>query len=174
VEQRILVPLDGSDIGEAVLSKIENLILGTTPLVDAEVTLLQVISRMNYSSLTDNDAAQLPYSESEVKELTEKALSYLNTVASSLTQKGIRVKTMVTFGHAAEEIVKAAHEVNANLIAMSTHSRQGFIRWVIGSVTDKVLRLEGRIPVLAVRAQNNKEEIPVLPIESLHSMMKHS
>jgi nucleotide-binding universal stress UspA family protein len=173
MEQRILVPLDGTEIGEAVLSKIETLVLGTTPLVDAEVTLLQVVSRMNYSPLTDNDAAQLPYSETEVKELTEKSLSYLNKVAGSLSQKGIRVKTVVTFGHAAEEIVRVAHEVNANLIAMSTHSRQGFVRWVIGSVTDKVLRLEGKIPVLAVRAQN-KEEIPVFPIESLHSMMKHS
>jgi nucleotide-binding universal stress UspA family protein len=174
MEQRILVPLDGSEVGEAVLIKIKELVLGSTPRMDTQVTLLQVISKMNYNMLTDNDAAQLPYDESEVKELTQKSQAYLDKVAASLNSTGIEVQTMVSFGHAAEEIVKAAHAIKANLIAMSTHSRNGFVRWAIGSVTDRVLRLEGKIPVLAVRAQNKEAESPVLPMESLHSLMKHS
>jgi nucleotide-binding universal stress UspA family protein len=174
MEQRILVPLDGSEIGEAVLPKVEDLILGTSPRIEAEVFLLRVVSKLNYNMLTDDDAAQLPYSAAEVKELTQTTQTYLDKIARGLTNKGIKVQTMVAFGHAAEEIVKAARDTKVNLIAMSTHSRKGFIRWAIGSVTDKVLRLEGKIPVLAVRAQSETEAAPTLPIESLHSMMKQS
>jgi nucleotide-binding universal stress UspA family protein len=59
---------------------------------------------------------------------------------------------MVTVGEAAEEILKAAKETGANLIAMSTHGRSGLGRWALGSVTDKVLHLS-EIPVLTVRAK---------------------
>jgi nucleotide-binding universal stress UspA family protein len=173
MEQKIVVPLDGSEIGEAVLPKVEDLILGSTPPMDAEVTLLRVISKINFNVLTEDDAAQLPYSESEVRELTRAATDYLEKVAAGLRGKGLKVKTSVTFGHAAEEIVTTAQEMKASLIAMSTHSRSNFVKWAIGSVTDKVLRLEGKIPVLAIRAQG-KQENPVIPMESLHSMMKHT
>ena len=60
MEERILVPLDGSDISEAVLPKIEDLVLKTTPRLDAEVTLLKVISKINYNMVTEDEAAQLP------------------------------------------------------------------------------------------------------------------
>ena len=174
MEQRILVPLDGSEVGEAVLLKIKDLVLSSSPPMDTNVTLLQVISKVNFNVLTTDDAAQLPYDESEVKELTRKSQAYLDKVAAGLFATGIKVNTMVSFGHPAEEIVTAAHAIKANLIAMSTHNHNGFVRWAIGSVTDKVLRLEGKIPVLAVRAQGKDEASPVLPMESLHSLMKHS
>ena len=51
----------------------------------------------------------------------------------------------------ADEIIKAEEDVNADLVAMSTHGRAGISRWGFGSVTDKVLR-GGKVPVLMVRA----------------------
>lgn len=174
MEEKILVPLDGSEVSEAVLPKLEDLVLKTTPRMDAEVTLLQVISKMNYSMLTKDDAAQLPIGESELQEITRNAQNYLERVAEGMRNKGIQVKTMVAIGHTAEEIVKAAHETGADLIAMSTHGRNGIIRWAIGSVTDEVIRLEGKIPVLAVRASEKQEKSPVLSMESLQSLVKHS
>ena len=54
-------------------------------------------------------------------------------------------------GSAAEEIIKAADEINADLIAMSTHGRSGLSRWAFGSVTDRVMR-GGNVPILVVRA----------------------
>ena len=42
-------------------------------------------------------------------------------------------------GHAADEIVKMANEIKANLITMSTHVHNGIIRWVKGGITDKVI-----------------------------------
>jgi len=172
--ERILVPLDGSEVGEAVLPKLEELVIRNVPKKEVEVTLLKVISQLNFNFLTDDKAAQLPYSEIELRQLKKEAQEYLEQVAGGLKSKGINVKIMVALGQPAEEIIKASHEINANLIAMSTHGRNGFVRWAVGSVTDKVIRLEGRIPVLAVRTSPQQEGIPVLPKGSLQSLMKHS
>jgi nucleotide-binding universal stress UspA family protein len=58
----------------------------------------------------------------------------------------------VATGDASAEIVKAAEEINANVIAMSTHGRSGLSRWAFGSVTNKVLRRKGKISIAMVRA----------------------
>lgn len=174
MEERILVPLDGTEVGEAVLPKLENLVLKSVPGAEAEVTLLRVIPIVNYNVLTHDERAQLPYTEGDQKELEQKAQGYLEKVAGKLRGKGFTVKTMVKIGPAAEEIVRAAHETNANLIAMSTHGRSGVVRWAIGSVADKVIRLEGKIPVLAVHATRKEEESSILPLGSLQSLVKHS
>ncbi len=173
MEERILVPLNGSEIGEAVLPKLEDLVLKTVSANQAEITLLRVISRMNFNVLTNDDRAQLPISEEDMTVLTKEAKEYLERVAEGMRAKGFNVKTMVADGHAAEKIVEVARDIKANLIAMATHGRSGVVRWAIGSVTDKVIRLEGQIPVMAIKA-SEKQESPVLPLESLQSLVKHA
>jgi nucleotide-binding universal stress UspA family protein len=170
---RILVPMDGTAIGEAVLPKLENLVLENVPHTEAEVILLKVNTIVNFNVLTHDKRAQLPLSENDQKELDEDAQKYLENIAGKLRNKGFNVVTIVKTGNVAEEIVKAAHDLQANLIAMSTHGRSGVVRWAIGSTSDKVIRLEGKIPVFAVHT-NEKEESPVISIGSLQSMVKHS
>jgi nucleotide-binding universal stress UspA family protein len=174
MEKRILVPLDGTEAGEAVLSKLDNLVLKGVPNAVVELTLLKVIQIVNFNVLTTDKRAQLPYSKDDQKQMNNESNSYLEKIAEKLRKQGFQVKTMIRTGAAAEEIVKAANETNASLIAMSTRGRSGIIRWAIGSVTDKVIRLEGKIPVLAVHANQKAEENSVLPIGSLQSLLKHS
>ncbi|MBN1191238.1 MAG: universal stress protein [Dehalococcoidales bacterium] len=173
MEERILIPLDGTEAGEAVLPKVEDLIFKTSPRLDAKITLLKVISRMNFNMLTDDDRAQLPIPEDEAAVLTREAGDYLELVAGKLRKKGMDVKTMVTFGHEADEIVKAARATRAHLIAMSAPHHSGVIRWAIGSVSDKVMRLEGNIPVLAVNPSDKKKSA-AKPMDSLQGMMKQA
>jgi nucleotide-binding universal stress UspA family protein len=174
MEKRILVPLDGTEAGEAVLSKLENLVLRDVPSSDVEITLLKVVPIVNFNVLNADPRAQLPYTEDDRKELSKTASDYLSEVAGKVRSRGFAVRTMVKIGPAAAEIVKAAHETNASLIAMSTRGRSGVIRWAVGSVTDEVIRLEGSIPVLAVHTTRNGEESSVLPLGSLQSLLKHS
>jgi nucleotide-binding universal stress UspA family protein len=171
---RILVPMDGTNVGEAVLPKLENLVLDYVPHTEAEVILLKVNSIVNYNVLTRDKRAQLPYTESDQKELDEKSQSYLENVAGKLRKKGFNVTTMVKTGTVAEEIVNAAHETKANLIAMSTHGRTGIVRWAIGSTSDQVMRLEGTIPVLAVHPSDGTEGSQVLTKHSLQNLVNHS
>ena len=174
MDERILVPLDGSEVGEAILPKIEDLVLRTIPKNELEVILIQVISKINFNFLTEDSYAQIPYSESEVQRLTNEAQEYLNKVAGIMKSKGFIVKTMVAFGRAAEEIVKAAHETNSNLIAMSTHNRISVLRWTLGSVTNDVIRLSEKIPVFAIKASNKEQRTSTLAMGSLQSLVKSS
>jgi nucleotide-binding universal stress UspA family protein len=87
------------------------------------------------------------------------AEEYLAPLAVDLRQHGIRVKTQVRRGPAAEEILRAASESNADLIAMTTHGRTGLGRLLLGSVAETVLRTTP-VPVFLMRA--TEAEVPSL------------
>ena len=150
--EKILVPLDGSKAAEAALPNVEDLVIRMAPKTVIEVTLLQVISNLTYNVMTPEEEAQIPYCDKELNQIKQNALDYLEKVAAKLRAKGIGVKTMVAVGHAAEEIIEAAKQTGANVIAMSTHGYSGIKRWALGSVADKVLRIS-EIPVFIIRAK---------------------
>ena len=150
--ERILVPLDGSKVGEAALPYVEDLVSKLSPEVKVEVNLLQVLAPQVVRAVGGESSVPLNFTEKEMKQATERAMTYLNETGEHLAGKGATVKVRVAVGDASDEIVKAAEEIDANLIAMSTHGRSGFSRWAFGSVTDRVLRREGRIPIAMVRA----------------------
>lgn len=79
------------------------------------------------------------------------AEEYLAPLAVELEKKGVRVKSQVRRGIPAPEIVAAAREIGADLIAMSTHGRGGFGRMIFGSVAEAVLH-QAEIPVFLMRA----------------------
>ena len=153
--EKILVPLDGSLVGESALPYVEDLVSKLSPEVEAEVILLQVLSAERSRTVGGGEGASISaiaYTEKQMEESKKKALDYLNKTGEDLRGKGVTVTAKVAIGDASEEIVKAAEEIDANLIAMSTHGRSGLSRWAFGSVTDKVLRREGRIPIAMIRA----------------------
>ena len=149
--EKILVPLDGSKVGEAALPCVEELVSKLPPALKVEVTLFQVVSSLTHFIVAGEAGVQIPYTEQEMGQIKTKALDYLNKVGEGLRGKGAVVKAEVSTGDAADEISKAADEIGADLVAMSTHGRSGLSRWAFGSVTDKVLR-GGNKPVLMVRA----------------------
>ncbi|MFC1902989.1 universal stress protein [Chloroflexota bacterium] len=150
--EKILVPLDGSKVGESALPYVEDLVSKLSPKVKVEITLLQVIALEIPYAVGGESVPNIAYSREVLEEKREKAMEYLIKTGEALSKKGAKVTTKVAEGNASEEIVKAAEEINANFIAMSTHGRSGFSRWAFGSVTDQVLRREGRIPIIMVRA----------------------
>lgn len=149
--ERIMVPLDGSKVGEAALPLVEELVAKLAPVNKVEVVLLQVVSSLTHYVVAGEASARIPYTEKELEALKEKAQQYLEHAAEGLRQKGAAVSTIITVGDAAEEIGRVAEETKVDLVAMSTHGRSGITRWAFGSVTDKVLR-GGKLPVLMVRA----------------------
>ena len=61
------------------------------------------------------------------------------------------VKSVVLGGFAAEQIIDLAQKTPQTLVAMCTHGRTGVGRWVLGSVTERVVRHSGD-SVLVIRA----------------------
>ncbi|OGO43205.1 MAG: hypothetical protein A2Z05_04120 [Chloroflexi bacterium RBG_16_60_22] len=149
--EKVLVPLDGSKVGEAALPVIDQLVSKLAPGSKVEITLLGVITLLRHWVVVGEASAPVSYTEEELKLIRKRVTDYLERTGQSLKGKGIIVKTMVSSGNASDEILKAAEETKADLIAMSTHGRSGLRRLAFGSITDKVLRAAS-VPVLMVRA----------------------
>ena len=137
----MLVPLDGSALSETVLP-VATAVAG----VDRYgVTLFSV-----WEVLPEELNA---IGERHGRELCQQGMkyfrSYLSNIAESLRQKGIEVTVEVRSGHPAVETMRAAVELQVDMIAMTTHGRQGVVYERRGSVADKVLR-GSAIPVLVV------------------------
>ena len=143
---KALVPLDGSKEGEAVIPYVEELALK----LKAEVILLQVLST-SYQAITAERYGYVSYTAQQMESDKAFARNYLEKVGARLKRKGMTVKSEVRLGIAAEEIIKLADEMYADVVAMSTHGRSGIGRWVFGSVADRVLH-EGNTPLLLVRS----------------------
>jgi len=148
--ERILVPLDGSKLGEAALPYIEDLVTKLPKEPKVEVILFQVVSSLTHFIVAGEAGVQIPYTEQEMEQIKQKAMSYLEKSAEGLRKKGAVVGVRVSTGEPADEINNTANEIDADLVAMSTHGRSGLSRWAFGSVADKVLR-GGNKPVLIVR-----------------------
>ena len=151
MDERVLIPLDGSKVGEAALPVIEQLITKLSPEIKVEVTLLGVITSLTHWVEVGEASAPISYTDEELKSIEQRVISYLDRTGETLRNRGTSVNIKVRKGNAAEEILKTAEEINADMIAMSTHGRSGLRRLAFGSVTDKVLR-GACVPVLMVRA----------------------
>ncbi len=150
--ERILIPLDGSKVGESALIHVENLISRMSSEVKVEVILLQVLSPIQPQLVSGQHLSDIEFSKHQIEDNTAKAIDYLTKTGEVLRSKGVTVEVRVSVGDVDTEIIKTANEIAANLIAISTHGRSGLARLAFGSVTDKVLRHSGNIPVLTVKA----------------------
>jgi nucleotide-binding universal stress UspA family protein len=166
VFKKVLVPLDGSELAEAVLPYVEDL----GKRCAAEIILLQVVATppdrttaiyqpprgdMPMQPLPDSAddvvIAQHPiYREQEMASLRAEAERSLVGAKERLSEAGLKARVEVLFGRPAEKIVEYALKEKVDLIAMATHGRSGFGRWVFGSVAEKVLRAVA-LPILLIR-----------------------
>jgi nucleotide-binding universal stress UspA family protein len=93
----------------------------------------------------------VPIYEEVLAAATEEARAYLETKAAELRAQGVQyVRTVLPTGPAADAIVDLARHTLGSLIIMCTHGRSGVARWVLGSVTDKVVH-HCASPVLVLR-----------------------
>jgi len=141
----VIVPLDGSDIAETILSPVAAL----AKALEMQVILLRVYG-VPLATYGEDDYYVPDYLELK-DQIKEEADSYLNSRAGLLRQQGVaEVSTVVIEGSAADAIISLARKTPDNLVAMSPYGRSGLQRWVLGSVTEKVVR-HCEDPVLIVR-----------------------
>jgi universal stress protein A len=75
----------------------------------------------------------------------------LKLKAEDLAKKeGVNVIGVMRQGHAANEIIKFAHEEHADCVVISTHGNTGLSHFIFGSVAERVVRMCD-CPVLTVR-----------------------
>jgi nucleotide-binding universal stress UspA family protein len=150
----ILVPLDGSKPGEAVLPYIENL----AARLKTKVTILNVVEPLYHVYPYSEGLAfygvagivRVPYTKAEMEPMKTVAEKYVKDVRDKLMAGAIETSYEVRLGPAGDEIIKAEEAAHPDMVAMSTHGHSGFGRWEHGSIADKVLHA-GNTPLLLVR-----------------------
>jgi len=147
--RRLLVPLDGSPLAEAILDHA----IGIARLdPEAEIVLLEVVQPVLSSTLVPQSLLAPASAKDEIKRAQEAAArEYLEGVAGRVKSAHVRVRVRVDFsGNVAAAILEAARAEGADLVALCTHGRSGLRRLALGSVADKIVRASA-IPVLLFR-----------------------
>ncbi len=140
--KRILVPLDGSEVAEAVLPHAVEL----AKMSGAELFLLSVPTDPAAAFAFGDPGLASEFVDAQ-ESITQK---YLKSIKKDLEAKGAKVSTLIRDGAVAPVIIAVSEEINADMITMATHARSGVAHLFLGSVAEKILRTS-KLPVMLVR-----------------------
>lgn len=144
--ERIIVPLDGSELAELALAKAEEL----AGLTNAPLHLVRVVDLTRLERFgTYGMAVEYAAFDLVADEEREAARAYLERTAAALAERGRSVTTEVAEGVTARVLVGLTKPGDG--IVMASHGRSGLKRWFLGSVAEEVMR-QATVPVLLVRA----------------------
>jgi len=138
---KILVPLDRSPLAECVLPHVVTI----AKAFEAQVTLLHVMDSTNRASqprAVDPLDWQIRKAEAE---------AYMHDLALRLQKASLPAQHRILEGQAAEQIVKFAHNNDADLILLSSHGQSGLSGWNVSSVVQKIV-LRASTSIMVVRA----------------------
>lgn len=135
--KHILVPLDGSDLAEAILPAAEQ--FGREFGADYSFVLaLDGVPDIEAIAARHEAGLAGPWDSTVAR---PKADLYLEHVAERFRSKGLTAQSkVIAHGGTADRIVEAAAERPDTIIALATHGRGGLAKVVWGSVADQVVR----------------------------------
>ncbi|MBP2251461.1 universal stress protein [Halarchaeum nitratireducens] len=137
---RILVPTDGSPESEDAIDEAMEL----AELTGATVVALYAVDTRDYTALPEAKWTTL---QDELYAEGEEAVA---AVAERGDEEGIPVEKIVAEGSPHEVILDTVTDEDCDAIVMGTHGRSGVERFLLGSVTERVLR-HAEVPVMVVR-----------------------
>ena len=165
----VVVALDGSPLAEKVLPHV-------TALANEMACKTMLLRTYNLSDVMSTFEGYIPNWNALENEAKEEAMSYLDGKVRELKSQGLsEVSSRASEKEPAQEIIHVASEEPNSLIAMCTHGRSGVQRWVLGSVTEKVVRHSNN-PVLVIPTRTRSAfpgEKPTEPIEEMRDFLKY-
>jgi nucleotide-binding universal stress UspA family protein len=138
--ETITVPLDGSRLAAEALPAAKVL----AERLGARIRLIQVVQAP--ASLDPDAVGSLAADVVESQALT--AGLYLSEAKLEL-ETSQPVETEVLYGLPGPALLQEVKENRPDLLVMTSHGRTGFVRWALGSVTDRMIR--SNVPVLVMR-----------------------
>jgi nucleotide-binding universal stress UspA family protein len=148
---KIMVPLDGSDLAECVIPHVAAI---TTGCKITDVVFVRVVNPIHLPASVPA-RGEFGFSENERRKLEEQqkqtAETYLKQIVENTRLEGAVLGYEVLAGKVADTLAQWAEKNGVDLIVIASHGRSGVSRWVMGSVADRVLR-SACVPVLMIRA----------------------
>ncbi len=141
---RILLPTDGGETTDRALAHAMDL----ADRYGADLHVLYVVDATVFPNDVESGAL--------VSEFEETGKRIVDRVASEAREAGIDpAATAVVRGTPHRTILEYVGDHGIDLVVMGTHGRTGLDRYLLGSVTEKVVRLSD-VPILTVRGVNGE------------------
>lgn len=137
--KRILVPLDGSELGELALPYAEEL----AGVFSSQVDLVYVCE--------PEESEYRNMHQFYVEKMAQQVSSNIKDYHTGEASPAARVKPVVLDGDPAAQIVDYAEKNDISLVVMASHGRSGIMPWSMGSTAVTVIQRISR-PVLFIRA----------------------
>jgi nucleotide-binding universal stress UspA family protein len=151
--QRILLPLDGSDLAEQALPVAAYIARHTR----GKIVLLEcVVPPIELGPYIGREPPLLV--QQAIDTDTEMATDYLKRVVQEHNLADLETESKVEYGLPAHCILTVTEQQQCDLIVISSHGRSGLSRWILGSVAQKVIR-HAPIPVLVLRSRQMSEAL---------------
>ena len=141
----ILVPTDGSAAAERAIEHAIDL----AARYDARLHAFYVVDTSAYAALEGAGS-------SVVEALEEQGNEAVDDIVEAGEAAGVAVERVVRQGSPHRSILEYVDEADVDLVVMGTHGRQGLDRYLLGSVTERVVR-SSPVPVLTVRLEEEEE-----------------
>lgn len=140
----ILVPTDGSSAADRAVAHAIDL----AEQYDARLHVLYVVDANAYSTIEAG-------TDIVISALQDEGEGAVDSVARQASAADIDVVTEITTGTVHRTIRDYAENNGIDLIVMGTHGRRGLDRYLLGSVTERVVRTSD-VPVLTVRMEQEE------------------
>jgi len=145
----ILVPIDFSNYSEKALAYASEI----AQSYNAQLQLLHIIEETMHPAFSVTGKSSIfdlvPGIKDDSKKRTEKMLN-------KFVSDKVKSKVFIQGGRAANDIIKFAKENSTDLIVIATHGLTGLEHMLLGSVTEKVVRM-AHCPVFTVKAFGKTE-----------------
>ncbi len=151
--ERLVVPLDGSPLAEAALPVATEL----AKRLDVPVQLARAIDFAYLLAPTSFVMIPADVYQETVSAVEKDAESYLEGIANRLRAEGVQTDWKILQGSPYFSLT--ADSQAGDLIVLTSHGRGGMLRWLLGSVAEKLVR-EASAPVLLVPSTGRGQEAP--------------
>jgi len=146
VFRSVVVPLDGSELAESVIPMMADV----AKALDLEVVLFRAY-QTPYNAYAGADRYFAVNYDELIAGARDEANEYLEKKVADVKKLGVaKISAMIKEGFAGDEIIAAGRKIPNSVIAMCSHGYSGVKRWMLGSVTETVVRHAGE-PVLISR-----------------------
>jgi len=174
--KKILVPVDFSEHTMGVLQAA----IEIAERWDAQTTVFHVARETDFLLPAVPHGAAAPFDDPTTpfvhfpdrKKILDDARLQLEARIEDLVEKangGSKVEAKVVWDETLRGILRAAEKDDYDLIIMATHGRSGLSRFLLGSITEQVIR-RAPCPVLAVRAKMAGQRLALLELIGQESM----
>ncbi len=137
----ILIAIDGSEVSKKALEAA----LEEAKVWKSALNAVYVIETGGFENIPADSTMEVVYNR-----LESIGAEALKEAEEGAEKNGLKFSSFIREGHAGEEIVKLAEEIDADLIVLGSHGKSGIDRLLLGSVTDFVTK-HSKVSTMVVR-----------------------